>query len=135
MAPTHTGSDFLITSAALPGFVFRTSSGWGGTTPMTKRRNTPGGPVELVKGRTEFKDVTTGIAESRDVVTFKKRLAAGETFDGPITRVACDRDGTPVPGSELSFTAAISDFGFGDTDVDSNDPSDITVVWTIGSVI
>lgn len=130
----HTASRYQVTHSALPGKVFRTSSGMGGTATVTKRRHTPGGPQETIRGRQELKNITVTIAHTRETEDLVQRLLSGDSLRGDLTRVSLDADDVPVPGSTVTLAGVVvSDYSVPDTDVDSDDPADITIEFAVGS--
>lgn len=133
MTTTYTKSRYQVTHSALPGMVFITSSGTGGSASVTKRRHTPGGPEETIRGRHQLKNITVMIAHTRDTESLAQKLLAGNPLRGSITRVSLDADDVAVPGSSVTFSdAVVTDYSIPDTDVNDDEPGDITIEFAIG---
>lgn len=132
-SPVITQDRFSVTHSALPGYTFRTSAGGGGERTVTKRRRTPGGGQENVIGRQSLKDVTLTIGYDRDTDKIAQRALRGDVFAGSITRQALDLDDTPIPGAAVTFVdCVLKDYSVPDSDVDSGEPGDLTLVFSVG---
>lgn len=134
MVQTATRDRFVVTHSAFPGLTFRTSAGMGGETAITQRRHTPGGPQEAISGRQKLTDVTLTVSYTRDTEAIALRAAKGEKFPGTITRQMLDLDDIPIPGQQLVLAGCVlKSWAVPDTDVDSEEPGDLTLVFTPGS--